>query len=186
MHKANPAIWFDYMDNLRALALLIGVFFHAAMAYNPMAVEFWPSTNEETSIVLTYFALFTHAFRMPLFMVISGFFAHLLLDRRGVNAFLKNRINRILFPFVVFLPIVLVSLIAGFLWALNFVESSSPFLELIAPVISDPKESAIPIPISTGHLWFLYNLILFCGLLALAWKTQHSKRQLAIKKQPII
>jgi len=37
------------MDNLQALALLLSIFFHAAMAYSPMAENLWPAANQEKS-----------------------------------------------------------------------------------------------------------------------------------------
>ena len=42
-----------------------------------------------------------HAFRMPVFYVLAGFFAALLYERRGARAFVRNRVIRILVPFAV-------------------------------------------------------------------------------------
>jgi len=116
-------------------------------------------------------------FRMPLFFLISGFFAHMLLEKRGVNGFSKNRMARIFLPFAVFLPLVTVSLVGEIIWAIEVVEHPSPFLQLVTvtPVITDPENNERQLPFSTGHLWFLYNLLMFCGLLALMWKVKLTK-----------
>ena len=34
-----------YMDNLRALAMLAGVVFHAAFAYSPLMHPLWPAAD---------------------------------------------------------------------------------------------------------------------------------------------
>lgn len=175
MNKAETVIWFDYMDNLRALALLVGILFHAAMAYSPMAADLWPAANQETSMSIAFLALFTHMFRMPLFILISGFFAHMLLEKRGVNGFVKNRTMRIFMPLIVFLPLTSISLVVGMLWALEAVQHPSPFLELVAPAITDPAHNEPPTPPTTGHLWFLYNLLMFCGVMALLWRLKLAK-----------
>ncbi len=177
--RANKksVIWFDYMDNLRAIALLVGIFFHAAMAYSPMSENLWPAANEEKSITLAFAALFPHMFRMPLFFLISGFFAHMLLKKRGINGFVRNRMARILIPFAVFLPLVIASLVGGIIWAIDVVERPSPFLQLVTPAIVDPENNEPQLPFSTGHLWFLYNLIMFCGLLTIMWRVKFAGAQ---------
>ena len=168
----TTVIWFDYMDNLRAIALLVGILFHTAMAYSPMSGNIWPAANQEQSITLDFAALFPHMFRMPLFFLISGFFAHMLLEKRGLNGFIKNRLVRIFIPLAVFLPLIALSLVGGILWAIEVVEHPSPVLEMMAAVLIDPENNESPLPLSTGHLWFLYNLLMFCGLLALIWKVK--------------
>ena len=171
MHNNDKgAVWFDYMDNLRALALLVGIFFHAAMAYSPLSADLWPAANQEKSNFIAFVAVFTHTFRMPLFILISGFFAHMLLQKRGVKGFVKNRISRILIPLVVFFPLITIAIIGGMLWAIKSFEQLSPLLQLVSPAIIDPENNQSPFPFSTGHLWFLYNLLMFCGVLALMWK----------------
>ena len=167
--KEATIVWFNYMDNLRAIALVLGVFFHAAIAYSPISQKLWPASNPVNSMALEFGALFSHTFRMPLFFLISGFFAHMLLKKRGVIGFIKNRLKRILLPFLVFLPLVIASLVGGMLWAAQFVEMPSPFLESIIPTALDPLNIKPDLPFSTGHLWFLYNLFMFCCLLALIW-----------------
>lgn len=167
---------YHYMDNLRALAMLAGIFFHAALAYSPLLHELWLTADSETSPVMDAFAWFTHLFRMPLFFLIAGFFACYLVEKRGLGGFLKNRTLRILVPFVVFLPLVWAALAGGVGWAMSHVEQPSPMLSLFSMMANIPD--APPPPVTTTHLWFLYNLFQFClvyallsrvGLLASKW-----------------
>lgn len=148
---------FYYMDNLRALAMLIGVLFHAGLAHSVFMHKIWLSANAEQSFVVDLFSWFLHLFRMPLFFVIAGFFAALIVQKRGMAGLLKNRALRILLPFVIFFPLCLWAVIAGLTHALGDVQNKSPLLLMIA----NTPPGTPPPPLSTMHLWFLYNLIFF-------------------------
>ncbi len=164
----NP-IRYHYMDNLRALAMLTGIFFHAALAYSPLLSQLWLTADSQTSIAMDAFAWFTHLFRMPLFFLIAGFFTCYLVDRRGVSGMLKNRMMRVALPFVLFLPLVWWSLGAGIGWAITHVQNPSSMLQLISYMATVPD--APPPPATTTYLWFLYNLFQFYLVYALLSKT---------------
>jgi glucans biosynthesis protein C len=85
----------------------------------------------------------------------------LLLQKRGVKGMLKNRMARILVPFVVFFPLVLLGMGITINYALQNVENPSPILNLIIGASKMPNPPPPP-PITTMHLWFLYQLIFFC------------------------
>ena len=72
------------LDALRGFALLCGVVLHAALAYLP-GFGAWALRDQSTSttVGVTFFVI--HMFRMPAFFVIAGFFARLLVERRGVR-----------------------------------------------------------------------------------------------------
>ena len=152
-----------YMDNLRAIVMLVGVFFHAALAYSSFFQNVWLSADTVNSPVLDVVANFTHIFRMPLFFLIAGFFAALLVSRRGIGGLLKNRVKRVLLPLVIFLPLVTAGIVGPMLWAVHNVDNLSPFLRFIQPMVNGdvPEQSAPP---STIHLWFLYYLMFFYAL----------------------
>ena len=63
-----------YLDNLRALAMIGGVFFHAALAYSPVLHNLWLTADNHQSAVVDIVSWFSHLFRMPVFFVIAGFF----------------------------------------------------------------------------------------------------------------
>jgi len=151
-----------YLDNLRALAMIGGVFFHAALAYSPILHNFWLTADTQQSGLVDIVGWFSHLFRMPLFFVIAGFFVALLVSKRGMGGMLANRAKRILLPFVIFLPLCLWAIVASMMWAVAAVENKSPLLLMIAQAIATPGTP--PPPFSTMHLWFLYNLVFFCIL----------------------
>ena len=152
-------IRYHYMDNLRALAMITGIFFHAALAYSPLLNNLWLTASNETSVTLDSLAWFTHLFRMPLFFLIAGFFTCYLVQKRGISGLLKNRLVRIFLPLFIFLPLVWITLAAGIGWALSHVGNPSPMLQFFAMMANVPD--APPPPVTTTHLWFLYNLCLF-------------------------
>jgi peptidoglycan/LPS O-acetylase OafA/YrhL len=85
------------LDALRSVAMLLGVFLHASLAYFPYP---WPVQDAEQVPFLPLAYAVIHGFRMPLFFLLSGFFTMLLLRRRGLRALLTQRALRILLPLV--------------------------------------------------------------------------------------
>jgi glucan biosynthesis protein C len=59
------------LDGLRALVMLLGVAWHAVQGPGSGAVS--------------TFMDWLHSFRMPLFMLISGFFGHMMLAKYGLG-----------------------------------------------------------------------------------------------------
>lgn len=127
-------------DNARATLLLLGVLFHAAVfvyLYQQPA-----SLGEFLSVVFLH--QFLHTFRMPAFFVIAGFFAAYLMQSRGANKFLQNRLARITLPLGIFwIPLVFA----------NSWTSQGAWLT--------GRNTFDILPIDFGHLWFLYFLTLF-------------------------
>lgn len=157
-----------YMDNLRAFAMLLGLFFHAALAYSPSLNQVWLTASPENSVIVDFLAFFSHTFRMPLFFLIAGFFAALLIQKRGLGAMLKNRLLRITLPFAIFLPLVVIAFIMLIGWAMESVQAKSPMLSLIA-IMAQNTDAPAP-PLTTSHLWFLYQLTFFYIVTAIAVK----------------
>ena len=153
-----------YMDNLRALAMLAGVVFHAALAYSPLMRPFWPPADAVGSLPVDALAWFLHLFRMPLFFVVAGFFAALLVDRRGLSGLFRSRCLHVLLPLLLFLPPVLASLhwLTG--QAAITTAHPSPALAWLRGYIE--LHDAMPFVPGWVHLWFLFYLMLFT---VLAW-----------------
>lgn len=164
---ANPPLRYHYLDNLRALAMLAGVVFHAGLAYSPMMHFFWLTADTQSAKIVDSVAWFSHLFRMPLFFLIAGFFGLFLIEKRGIKSFLFNRSMRVLLPLIIFLPVVLHGIVWGIEWAAIHVKSPSPAL---AFVINSLQGESAEQPIQTAHLWFLYYLCFFYVLTLILWK----------------
>lgn len=132
----------SHLDNLRALAMLSGVFFHAALAHSTLLHPLWPTADPSHSPAVDAIVWFLHLFRMPIFFAIAGFFAARLVARHGLGGMLHNRLRRILIPLLLCWPVVAFT--------------TSYCIRLAHP--------NLPLPLflpSLVHLWFLAYLMLF-------------------------
>lgn len=152
-------IEFDY---LRALAMLLGVAFHAALAYSPLVHDLFPTADQQQSPLVDAIIWFSHLFRMPLFFLLAGFGAARLVMQAGVGGLFKNRVQRILVPFVLGMPIINGVMSWLTVRAANTVDHPSPALIWIKQHAEDGP--AAYWLMSTGHLWFLYYLLIFTVL----------------------
>ena len=150
-----------YLDNIRALAMLLGIILHAALAYSPMVTGVWLTANSTNSVFFDVVFVVIHTFRMPLFFLVSGYFALLLIEKHNLKGFLINRVKRILLPFIIFLPLALVAVFVTVGWALDTMETNVPILDFI--ITKAPEQ----VGIDTMHLWFLLNLFYFCLVLSI-------------------
>lgn len=148
------------LDALRAFALLLGIFFHGAAGYvENFPAQFW-QWREPSSTALGLYFFVSHVFRMSLFFMIAGLFGRMVLERKGLRAFVKDRSKRIVLPLVAGLPIVLVTLVA--LGALGTWLGGGDIAALLAAQQPTPEQleaqrGAFP----WAHLWFLYYLVIF-------------------------
>lgn len=149
-----------YLDNLRALAMIGGIFFHAMLAYSPGLNKLWLTADRQQSVVIDIVAWFPHLFRMPLFFVIAGFFVAYLVSKGGMGGMMINRAKRVLLPFIIFLPLCLWAIVAALMSAIATVEHKSALMLIIEKAMATPGSQ--PPVLSTMHLWFLYNLMFFC------------------------
>ncbi|MDO5286467.1 MAG: acyltransferase family protein [Actinomycetia bacterium] len=145
------------LDALRAGALLLGILFHGLLPYVPGFP--WMLQDRSTSPVAAVVSAWAHLFRMPLFMLLAGFFARMSLGRRGVRGFIKDRLKRIALPFVAFWPLAVAPIaVVAMAYASRHPSPTPPQMP------TDPLMAFTP-----GHLWFLWQLL---GLYALLLTAQ--------------
>lgn len=146
------------LDSLRAIMMLLGLVIHSAVTYGTFEGYHWPLKDpESTSIFMDYTVLFIHAFRMPIFFVVAGFFGAMLFFERSPKKMFKNRIDRILYPFIVFILILAptIKFVAIYSNA-TFDRDLNPFMAALEPF----KILINWLPEGTSHLWFLYYLFM--------------------------
>ncbi|MBJ7448342.1 MAG: acyltransferase family protein, partial [Brevundimonas sp.] len=102
------------LDALRGIALILGVVLHASLSYLPTPIWLFPDDQTSTGASVVFFAI--HLFRMTSFFLIAGLFAHLLLGRRGVWGFVKDRAGRIANPMFGMWWVVFPAVIAVIVW----------------------------------------------------------------------
>ncbi|MBL8934425.1 MAG: acyltransferase family protein, partial [Archangium sp.] len=140
---------FDGLDRVRAAAMLLGLVYHSTYAFMPDVGPWFPVQAEATWSGFSLVAGVIHAVRMPVFFTLSGFFAALVLQRRG-DGFLKDRAKRLLVPFFVALPISIVTDV--------LIRRASLAQGTMHHAFAGQGEWLFR-PL---HLWFLEYLFLFC------------------------
>lgn len=143
------------LDNLRALMMWLGIVLHVAANHltGPMLV---PWRDQTTSPLADLLSAVIHVFRMPVFLILAGYFVALLVERRGAAQMLRHRMRRIALPFVVFWPILFA--LMGLVVVLYAHRVERGTFGFAAEVV--PRFPNVPL-INTMHMWFLYQLIGF-------------------------
>lgn len=150
MTTPPPAERYEGFDLLRALAMFLGLAYHAAWAWVPGIGRWYVVGNPQASPAFVTLTGLLHAFRLPLFFLLSGFFGALGLERRGARGFLLDRARRLLVPLLVAAPLVMLADWGTRQWALREGTLSADY------------------PGGAGwlwrpsHLWFLEGLFLLC------------------------
>jgi len=134
---------FHGLDALRSFAMLLGIVLHAALPYMNMDVSIWPSDKDDSKLIVIIFQ-FIHLWRMPVFFILSGFFASLLVNRYAWSYWWKNRMLRIVLPMVIFTPV----MGATIPWIFKYGYTGELYL-----FYSNDNQP--------HHLWFLWHLIIF-------------------------
>jgi glucan biosynthesis protein C len=154
--QASPR--FHDLDSLRAAMMLLGLVFHAAWFFQPLYFGHTLSDVGGSDGYLYFFA-WVHQFRMHVFFLIAGFFACLLVRKRGAVSFAKNRWLRIVVPLVLSMltiwPLMKLQYLRGGLES-GRILSDEPLMTqywVIMAKIDWANEWIV-------HLWFLYCLIL--------------------------
>jgi glucan biosynthesis protein C len=154
-------------DNLRAVAMLAGVLFHAALAYSPLAHPVFPTADRQNAAIVDQVIWLLHLVRMPLFFLLAGYFTALQVERHGFGGMVRQRALRIGVPLLLFAPLVHASLSWLTLHAAATALEPSPLLAWLRGM---QESGPLPAhPPGTSHLWFLYYIMLF---VLLCWVTR--------------
>jgi len=147
------------LDLLRAALMSLGILLHVACSFQlgePDAS--WGYRDPEQSLAATLLVIGIHSFRMPVFFVLSGFFAAMLAQRRGARGMWLDRMRRVGVPLLV--GWLLLTPLVGFAFS----------YAISVQLGSDPLSAVAlhrPVPGGLAHLWFLHYLLILCGLAAL-------------------
>jgi len=162
MKTANLNSRLNYLDAVRAFALLLGIVFHASLSFVPVFIG-WAVMDISTSSSILGFILVSHSFRMELFFLIAGFFSHMTFHRKGAGNFIGSRLMRIAIPFVagwfILRPLIVSSWVMGG-------ESMQGDVNVISGLKTGFQSlGQLPTDLLTGtHLWFLYYLLLITAI----------------------
>ena len=154
MNASN--VRYHALDSMRATMMLLGIYLHVVVGYS--GDGHWPYIDPHPTGALNFTLGIIHAFRMPAFYVMAGFFGSLLWNGRGPASFIANRVKRVLLPFALF-------------WSLLF-----PLMAAIVISLEQGTNRVVPAFLSGAllkrlhplHLWFLEYLLLLYAIGGLA------------------
>jgi len=163
---AQPVERFHSLDALRASALLLGVFFHAAESF-VAGHEGWPVVDCHPSELLMLFRHICHSFRMEVFFLLCGFFARLVYHRKGWREFTWNRFQRIFIPFAVgwfiMYPLLVLIWMTGVAktgrWEITGIPPEARHLPPWKLTIGFFTHGMMFKRFDLTHLWFLHQLL---------------------------
>ena len=161
-------------DALRAMAAVLVIMLHAGTpyAFHPMPGLVWPTHDAAPSPVVDAVFWWIECFVMPLFFVISGFFAAQLLGKLGPGDFVRHRTKRLLLPLLAGVLVILPFEI--YIWALGWVvDGKFPFKSMLTLKFNEQIDANLW---GTSHLWFLQYLFLYCAVLSAVQGTRLGKR----------
>lgn len=171
-----PALFkerFHALDGLRAVMMLLGVVLHAALPYANWTFSVYSAYHDSArTVVLSGVAFIIHLFRMPTFFLMAGFFGGLMWQTYGARKFVQNRIKRVLLP----LCLSWVALFPLTIFSAAFTMLGGP--SGIAHIVQQLRSGALLAQnnltffqlltqLGLIHLWFLYFLMLFYGVITL-------------------
>ena len=155
------------LDALRAVALLLGILLHGALAYIPGPGIGWAVQDRSTHWVFRASVLVVHSFRLVVFFLMAGFFARLMLVRLGLKGFILNRLTRVLAPFAAGWLLVYPGLAFAWVWgamkgepSLAHVALTQALLAVRLQVLNIAHLTFLRWGFPLTHLWFLYYLLL--------------------------
>jgi len=144
-------------DNLRAVMMWLGILLHVAINHTT-APSPLPWRDAQTTPVADLILVFIHAFRMPVFFILAGYFVALLVAKRGAGGMLKHRMRRLALPFAIFWPVLIVCTTLLMLVYVHLMARGTAGIDL--GLLAGKGAGASPF--NTMHMWFLYYLIWFC------------------------
>jgi glucan biosynthesis protein C len=144
------------LDWLRFIAIVILLFFHTGMWFNPWE---WHVKNSETSETFRYWMIWSHFWRMPLLLFISGAGTYMALGKRTTKQFAGERFKRLFIPLVFGIFVI----VPPQIYFEHILEYSNywDFYKTVFNFVPYPEGS-----FSWHHLWFILYLFLY-SLLAI-------------------
>jgi fucose 4-O-acetylase-like acetyltransferase len=157
--KEKRWLWVDYDKGLSIILVGYGHCLASLNGHTDLNANSW----------FTYFGTFFYGFRMPLFFIVSGLLIGRSLNKKGLNNYVSDRTNNILYPLLIWgiIEITFQLISARFThFSLHADISPTKYIKLI----TDPR--------ATGHFWYLNAL--FC--IGVIYAVLRSK----LKLKPII
>lgn len=90
-----------YLDYLRTFIIMLVAAFHVSLTFMYKSPQWWYVKSNNTSILFTLFVIIADVFMMPVLFVISGYLTPIGQTKAGSSFFLKNRVIKLGFPWII-------------------------------------------------------------------------------------
>ena len=156
------------LDALRAIALLAVVFAHTAMSFAVKCPPGWAACDSSKSFLFDFFIFAIVGFAMQIFFLLAGYFSVSLIFKKGLTEYVRNRMKRIVVPFILSLIIIVpIMQIVGLYGSSRKITTNVAELGFRTSVVNFFTSSKYFKFFTLGHLWFLWYLILLYILLVI-------------------
>ena len=132
---------------------------HGAVPYMVTYSAMWPF-DDEGSYFFDFVIFEGHLFLMELFFILTGFMFAMQLAKKSSKEFIKNRLKKIVLPFVLGL-IVIMPIVLSYFHLSDYTSYEWFSYEGLKTAYLKGWTVGLANLFPTGHLWFLYYLIYF-------------------------
>jgi hypothetical protein len=156
-----------YINNVRIVLIILIIMLHIAITYGAEGNWIYtdPVEDTTTSIVLTIFNAVVQSFALGFFFMISGYFTPGSYLRKGPSKYLKDRFIRLGVP--LFIYFFIINPIMIYILYVRLLGSSVDIIDFF----------------STGPLWFVEALLIFCICYHI-WRRYVPEKKAEIKPPP--
>jgi len=167
-----------WIDHLRTFIIFLVVIQHACVTYSHVGSWYILSKSEPSFAIKMVFVLWqghAQSFFMGLLFFVSGYFAELSFNRKGANAFLRERWARLGLPTLFFMLVI------------------TPFIVIVLKPWYEPVDSIVTFYRdylssgrfigSTGPMWFAFALLIFC-VLFVVWRVAVRTAPMNVSSSP--
>lgn len=144
------------LDAARVYTVLLIAAEYAAVSFMVTPIG-WAIQDDSRFVAVDLAVWVVRALAMPVLFWLSGFFARAVLAERGAAGFARQRVTRVLVPLA--LAIVPCSLALDALWDWGRALAGRP--EVAENL---PRLEASKLPVTLGHLWYLYYLLVISAI----------------------
>ena len=139
-----------YLDNLRAITILLSFPFHIFMIYNNWGESFY--IHGEALLIPSIFNRITSFWRMPLLFAIAGISSRYALKRRSAGEYARERVSRLFLPLI--FGMLLIVPVQPYIAELFF-NGHGSYLDFFTKFTDLSGYNG---GFAIGHLWFLLYL----------------------------
>ena len=162
------------IDALRVGTTFLVVFHHTAITYGAIGGWYYkevPTDGSLTSLLLVFFCTFNQACFMGLFFLLAGYYTPAPLQAMGSWHYLRNRLQRLGIPLLVYGFVIGPATIA-----LAQTARGKPFWDTLLRLWTQGE-------FEKGPLWFAWALLIF-ALGAVVWRAFNARRGKTDAKRP--